>query len=333
MSDRDTCHAALRGGVVVIGRNEGERLRRCLTSVVGRGSPVVYVDSGSTDGSVGVAKDLGAHVVELDMSHPFTAARARNAGFEHLRKLAEETNIVQFVDGDCEVDASWLEVARRFLAENRQVAVVFGRRRERFPERSIYNRLCDLEWNIAAGEARSCGGDAMIRADALLEVGGYRPDLIAGEEPELCVRLRKQGWKIFCLDHPMTLHDADMTHFAQWWRRSVRAGYAFAQVSCLHGGAPEYQWVNERRRAWIWGAGIPAAILAAAAAFGPAALLLALVYPAQVARLYGLRKGYMPIPLAASVFHVLGRFPEAVGQIRSERDLRFGHFRTIIEYK
>ena len=173
----------------------------------------------------------------------------------------------------------------------------------------------------------------MIRAGALLEVGGYRPDLIAGEEPELCVRLRKQGWKIFCLDYPMTLHDADMTRFAQWWKRSVRAGYAFSQVSRLHGGAPEFQWVKERRRAWIWGAGIPAAILAATAAFGPQALLLALVYPAQIARLYGLRKRHMPIPLAASVFLVLGKFPEVVGQIKSERDLRLGISRNIIEYK
>ena len=40
-------------GIVTIGRNEGERLRRCLSSVVGRGMPVVYVDSDSTDGSNG----------------------------------------------------------------------------------------------------------------------------------------------------------------------------------------------------------------------------------------------------------------------------------------
>ena len=334
MSEIDTGHAAaLRCGVVVIGRNEGERLRRCLMSVIGTGSLVVYVDSRSTDGSIALAEDLGAHVVELDMSQPFTAARARNAGFEHLRKFAAGIDVVQFVDGDCEVEANWLAEARSFLANNPQVGVLFGRRRERFPEHSIYNRLCDLEWDVAAGETRSCGGDAMIRARALFEVGGYRPDLIAGEEPELCVRLRRQGWKVFCLDHPMTIHDADITRFSQWWKRTVRAGYAFSQISRLHGAAPEYQWVKESRRAWIWGAGLPAAILAVTAAFGPLALLLALVYPAQVARLYGLRKRSMPIPLAASVFHVLGRFPEAIGQIKSERDLRFGRVVHIIEYK
>ena len=330
----DTRHALpLRCGVVVIGRNEGERLRRCLTSVIGRGSEVVYVDSGSTDGSVAMAANLGAHIVELDRSHPFTAARARNAGFEFLLKVAEGIDIVQFVDGDCEVEANWLEEACRFLADSPRVGVTFGRRRERFPEHSIYNQLCDLEWDVASGETRSCGGDAMIRAGAFLEVGGYRPDLIAGEEPELCVRLRRRDWTVFCLDRPMTIHDADITHFAQWWKRTVRAGYAFSQVSRLHGAAPERQWVVESRRAWIWGAGIPSAILAATAAFGPLALLLALIYPAQVARLYWLRKRHMPIPLAASVFHVLGRFPETIGQVKSELDLCFGRVVKLIEYK
>ncbi len=65
-------------GVVIIGRNEGERFERCLRSLVGRASPIVYVDSGSTDNSVGFAEShasSGVHVVRLDMSTPFTAAR------------------------------------------------------------------------------------------------------------------------------------------------------------------------------------------------------------------------------------------------------------------
>ena len=53
-------------GVVAIGRNEGERLRCCLNSVVGRGLPVVYVDSSSTDSSVELARSMGVEVVELD---------------------------------------------------------------------------------------------------------------------------------------------------------------------------------------------------------------------------------------------------------------------------
>src|SRR5947207_307333 len=59
-------------GVVVIGRNEGDRLRTCLSAVAGRNLPVVYVDSGSTDGSVATARGLGADVVALDLTTPFT---------------------------------------------------------------------------------------------------------------------------------------------------------------------------------------------------------------------------------------------------------------------
>jgi hypothetical protein len=38
-------------GIVVIGRNEGDRLTRCLQSLQMENLPVIYVDSGSTDGS------------------------------------------------------------------------------------------------------------------------------------------------------------------------------------------------------------------------------------------------------------------------------------------
>jgi GT2 family glycosyltransferase len=320
-------------GAVVIGRNEGERLRRCIESLRGEVSQLVYVDSGSTDGSVDLAQRLGAHVIQLDLSQPFTAARARNMGFRHLFEGASCPEYVQFVDGDCEVEQGWITAARNYLISHPQVGVVFGRRRERFPENSIYNRLCDLEWDIPPGENASCGGDAMMRLETLRGVGGYRDDLIAGEEPELCVRLRQAGWKIICLPKPMTIHDAAITRFSQWWRRAVRAGYSFAHGKHIHGGAPEHHKVAETRRAWIWGIGIPAATLAAAPFLGPPALLLLLIYPAQVLRLYIKRKNTQPIPFAASFFHVLGRFPEAIGQLQFHRDLLTGRTGKLIEYK
>src|SRR4051812_21398157 len=177
-------------GAVVIGRNEGERLRRCLESVVGRVRQVVYVDSGSSDGSIALAVALGVEVLRLDLRQPFTAARARNAGFARLGDCGQELRYVQFVDGDCEVVGGWFEKARAFLEDHPEVAVVCGRRRERHPEHSVYNMLCDIEWDTPVGEAKACGGDALMRCDAFRQVNGYRPDLIAGEEPDLCVRLR-----------------------------------------------------------------------------------------------------------------------------------------------
>ena len=147
-------------GVVVIGRNEGVRLERCLRSLMQGVGKVVYVDSGSTDGSPQLARSLGVEVLALDMRVPFTAARARNEGFSALQRLLPSMQLVQFVDGDCEVDARWLATAQAFLDQHPEVAVVCGRRRERFPERSVYNLLCDLEWDTPIGEAKACGGDA-----------------------------------------------------------------------------------------------------------------------------------------------------------------------------
>ncbi|MGO9359220.1 MAG: glycosyltransferase family 2 protein, partial [Xanthobacteraceae bacterium] len=203
----------------MIGRNEGQRLERCLQSTAAA-SPVVYVDSGSKDGSREWARDFGAKVINLDLTRPFTAARARNAGFDSLEKLAPDCRYVQFIDGDCEMVGGWPADAISFLEAHPDVAAVAGRRRERFPDRSIYNWLCDCEWAGPAGETTAFGGDVMMRRAALEAVSGYRDDMIAGEEPELGVRLRAVGWKIWRLEREMTLHDAGMTRFAQWWRRS-----------------------------------------------------------------------------------------------------------------
>ncbi|MDB5171830.1 MAG: hypothetical protein JWN51_603, partial [Phycisphaerales bacterium] len=182
-------------GLIAIGRNEGERLRRCLASVVGRGLVVVYVDSASTDGSADLARAMGVEVVDLDMSLPFSAARARNAGFERLLRVSPDVRFVQFVDGDCEIVPGWIERAKQTLETHGDAAVVCGRRRERFPEQSLYNRVADIEWNTPVGEAKSCGGDAMMRVAAFTQAGGYDPSIVAGEEPELCQRLRARDWK------------------------------------------------------------------------------------------------------------------------------------------
>jgi Glycosyltransferases involved in cell wall biogenesis len=182
-------------GVVIIGRNEGERLTLCLESALKATQHVVYVDSGSSDDSVGNAKSLGALVVSLDLSLPFTAARARNIGWRTLLEQHPEIQYLQFVDGDCELCPEWIPVAREFLENNPEFAVTCGRRLERYPQRSIYNQLCDIEWNTPIGEALACGGDAMFTASSLVATNGYRDDVIAGEEPELCVRLRQQGKK------------------------------------------------------------------------------------------------------------------------------------------
>lgn len=319
-------------GAVVIGRNEGERLKRCLASLSAARS-VVYVDSGSTDGSPGWARQHGADVVELDLRVPFTAARARNCGFRRLQDLALQLDYVQFVDGDCELVDGWLHAAAALLDLRSDVAAVCGRRRERYPERSVYNWLCDREWEGSAGETSACGGDVMIRADALNAVGGYRDDMIAGEEPELCFRLRAAGWKIWRLDAEMTLHDAAMTRFRQWWKRILRSGYAFAYGAHLHGSSPERYWVRESRRAWIWGLGLPVACLTAGLLLGPWGWAAWLIYPLQLLRLTARNSGSLSERATVAFYHLLGRFPEALGEIKFTRDRLLRRRSVLIEYK
>lgn len=324
MSNLSTCHV----GLVAIGRNEGERLRACLESVVNQLVHVVYVDSGSADNSVALAKAMGVHVVELDMSVPFTAARARNAGWRALLQCAPDVEYVQFVDGDCAVAAGWLKAAQEFLDAKPAYAVVCGRRRERYPERSVYNRLCDNEWNTPIGDAKACGGDALLRLAALQQVSGYRAGLIAGEEPELCVRLRLAGWKIYRLGREMTLHDAAMTRFSQWWQRAVRGGYAFAEGAWLHGAAPERHWVKETARALCWGGVLPVMVVLLVLAVSPWSLLLLIAYPLQVARLSRNPGGW-----PRAFFLVLGKFAEACGALKFYKNLVLRRQRALIEYK
>lgn len=316
-----------RAGAVVIGRNEGARLIRCLAALKGRAAPIIYVDSGSEDGSVAAAEEAGAEVVLLDTDHPFTAARARNAGLAALLERPDPPDLVQFIDGDCEMRDCWMAQAQAFLEAHDDVAVVCGRRRERFPEASVYNRLTDHEWDTPVGQTRSCGGDALMRVAAVEAVGRYNPDLIAGEEPELCVRLRQAGWKIWRLDAEMTWHDAAMTRFGQWWKRTRRAGHAFAEGAALHGAAPERHNVAQTRRALIWGAGLPLIVLIGLF-ITPLALLLILLWPLKILRL--MRRG---IDGPRAFFLTLGNIPEALGVLEYGLKRLTGQKSRLIEYK
>lgn len=332
--------AASAIAAVVIGRNEGDRLLACLRSVRAQTDRVVYVDSGSTDGSCEAAAALGADVVPLDMAQPFTAARARNVGWRRALARWPDSAAIQFVDGDCELHADWLRVAAAVLAARPEVVAVCGRRRERHPEASVYNRLCDEEWATPVGEAKACGGDVLMRTAALVAAGGYRDGLIAGEEPELCVRLRAAGGRVQRIDAEMTLHDAAMHRFGQWWQRSRRAGHAFAEGAVLHGAPPERHWVRETRRIAMWGLGLPAVGLVGALAGWPLLVLAWLAYPVQWLRLawrLSAPAGTLPDTpgwrLRRAALLVIGKFAEAAGLLTYWWRRASGRAARLIEYK
>lgn len=323
-------------GIVAIGRNEGDRLRASLRAVVATGLPAVYVDSGSSDGSVPLARSLGVDVLELDAARAFSAARARNEGFERLLRVWPGTEIVQFVDGDCELFPGWLERGLAELETRPDVAAVCGRVRERNPEASVYNRLCQLEWQKTPGEIPACGGIFMVRVKAFVAAGGFRPDVIAAEDDELCLRLRRQGGLIVHLDADMAWHDVAMTRFVQWWQRARRAGHAYAQGAALHGRSPDRHFVRDCRRIWLWGLALPALALGLAWPTSGWSLALLAAYPLQVLRIRraGLRRGWPAedaLPYAA--FAVLSKFPGLQGMIEYRWRCWKGGSVRIIEHK
>ena len=316
-----------RVGVVAIGRNEGARLARCLASLPASRFPTAYVDSGSTDGSPDLAREAGAQVISLDMTIPFSAARGRNAGWRWLAANSRGIEFIQFVDGDCEIEDGWIQTALAFLDGNPPVAVVCGRRRERFPERSFYNKVCDEEWDTPIGPAAACGGDSLVRLSILNQIDGFDPALMAGEEPEMCSRIRALGHQVWRLDRPMTIHDAAMTRFRQWWLRAVRSGLGYAQAWQVSAKG-ERLYATELRRALFWAGAVPLAAVGLAGVLGPVFLLFApAVWAAQIARLsprLGLRK---------AALLTVGKGAELVGMAIWVRRRVFGGAQRVVDYK
>lgn len=320
-----------RTAAVVIGRNEGTRLERCLATLGPQITHLVYVDSGSTDQSVELATQMGAHVVRLDTSTPFTAARARNAGFEALMDIADP-EFVQFIDGDCGVEQGWIAAAQTMLASDPKLGLVTGWRSEIFPDRSVYNKICDWEWRRPAGKIAACGGDMMVRANAFDDAGGFDPRVIAAEDDEFCQRLAAAGWGLTRIPVEMTRHDADMTQFSQWWRRAERSGHGFAQVGDLHPG----YFRNERIRVIVFGGLLPVLALFGLLVSWKLLLLAALLYGASYARsVRGLERDGIERAVALRLAGLLSlsKLPNMIGFIRYYARKRLGRDMRLIEYK
>ncbi|MBZ0129772.1 MAG: glycosyltransferase [Rhodobacteraceae bacterium] len=316
---------------IVIGRNEGQRLHRCLTSLQGQVGQLIYVDSGSTDGSADLAAGLGARVIPLDPSRPFTAARGRQEGFQALA-ASGAPDFVQFVDGDCAVEPGWIAAGRAALVDDPKLGLVTGWRTEIAPGDSIYNALCDFEWHRPAGDIQTCGGDMMVRRTAFAVAGGFRADVIAAEDDEFCARLGQAGWKLRRLPVAMTRHDAAMSRFSEWWRRAIRSGHGFAQVGHLH----PHWFRAERRRVLAYGAVLPVLALAGLIWSGWLVVLVAGLYALSYGRtLQGLMQAGLPAANAAhqGLFLSLSKFPNLIGMALYHWRVMRGRAMQIIEYK
>jgi glycosyltransferase involved in cell wall biosynthesis len=232
--------------IVVIGRNEGDRLAVCFESIrkarkMPRLAELVYVDSHSADGSPALAASYGATVIKLGTGK-LTAARARNAGWQ-----VATAPLILFLDGDTILDPDFICRALPQFADE-SVAVIWGHRRELRPEASIYNRVLDLDWIAHPGDSDFCGGDSLMRREVLERTSGFNPELIAGEEPDLCRRIRGMGGRIVHVDIPMTGHDLAIHHMSQYWRRAVRTGHAYAEIATRYRDSGDPLWTRESHK-------------------------------------------------------------------------------------
>lgn len=330
--------ALRRIAAVVIGRNEGSRLGPSLSSVQAAGIPIVYADSASSDGSVAVAHGVDVPVVELSDNAPLSAGRGRNEGLAEALRRWPDTEFVMFLDGDCVLDRAFPSAAVETFAQHPECAIVTGHLAERAPEASIYNRLCAIEWRSPAGRIENMnalGGIMAVRVSAFREVNGFNLKAIAGEEPDLGVRVALAGHSIIKIDRQMATHDAEMTSFRQWWIRAVRGGHALAHRYASHGRTRFRDGRRELLSDLFWGLALPLTALTLLWPTRGFSLLLLGGYGvlySRVRRRYlrqGLGDGDAKLAsrfiLYSKFAHVVGIAKYAVGRLR-------GSYR-IIEYK
>jgi glycosyltransferase involved in cell wall biosynthesis len=331
-------HARPTISVVIIGRNEGVRLQRCIASVQQAHwhqlrHDICYVDSRSTDDSLALAQAQGVQTLLLPEG-PMCAARARNLGWQ-----AATGDYILFLDGDTELHPDFVGHALQALDDPRLCAA-WGHRRESNPLQSLYTRVLDLDWVYPPGISPYFGGDVLVRRSALAQVDGFDATLNAGEEPELCARLRAKGWQIVHLDVPMTRHDLAVRTFKAYARRCYRSGIAYAEVTHRMRGLGDALWQHEARRDLVHGllyVAAPALLLLAFLSHVLVGFLLCLLGLAVLLRsawhCRSKADGNALLALQYAVHSHLQKIPALFGQLAWKRAHARSQRLALVDYK
>lgn len=327
--------AGERLGVVVIGRNEAPRLARALAALHGQPGSVVYVDSGSSDGSPEIAQRAGIRVVPLTEG-PYSAAKGRTAGVDRLSAEIPNLRYIQFIDGDCAIADGWLAEGVAFLDAHPDAAAVVGRLREENAGSSMLIRLVEVEWDLPEGETDVIGGISLMRLDALQRAGGWRSDLVAGEELDLSSRLRASGYTLHRLARDMCRHDIGITRLSEFWKRSVRTGHSYAQLAALHHATGPRRWLRRTIGHVFYGLLLPLVGVIALVVYWPAALIVLTIYGLLVVRmgLWRLRRNDpLPVALSYAVLTTVCKVAAGLGVLKFLKSSLTGRRSSLIEYK
>jgi GT2 family glycosyltransferase len=217
--ESDSCE--VEGTVIVTGRNVQNTLRACLSSIrnleFSDRLHVIYVDGGSTDQSVQIAREFDN--VEILTEQSGTPAGGRNAGLAKARG-----EICAFTDADCRVSSQWLERARTRLQDpaiggvgGPLLPVTLG---------SLESRLVYYGYSSPLGsagsiqaavyenvrDARSLSlGNAIFKRDLLMQLGGFDTSLRFCEDYDLGARIRAAGQRTVYDPAVVVFHEYDKT--------------------------------------------------------------------------------------------------------------------------
>ena len=184
---------------IIIGKNEGWRLQKCLQSIscmveqdAIANYEIIYVDSQSTDNSIGLAKPYGAKVFLI--TGECNAAIARNIGAKEAMG-----DILFFIDGDMELFSGFLP----------KVLTQDGRLEYPFISGIFNDVVHDLDWNylhtsrrhkLQEGDADSVetttGGLFLIEHSLWDKVGGMDTRFKRSQDYDLGLRLSQMGYSL-----------------------------------------------------------------------------------------------------------------------------------------
>ena len=201
-------------------RNDAARLRRCLRSIMRSGSPVATVemivaDNGSTDGSIAVAREEGAIVLDLP-----------NVRVGELRNRAAaiaRADVLAFVDADNEIAPEWVPACLESLA--RGAAAVGAPYVPPTPGtwvQCLYDRLRRHPTSTEPVEWLGSGNIA-LRRTAFDAAGGFDTTLETCEDVDLCRKLRARGYVLLADRRLRNIHHGDPrtlreVFFGELWR-------------------------------------------------------------------------------------------------------------------
>ena len=196
--------------IIVIGRNEAQRIEKCLRSVFAslpsrEDCEVIYVDSASEDDTVAIASRFPIRILQLRNSWKLSPSAGRYIGYQHARG-----KYLLFVDGDSLLFKRWLINACAFLDNNPTCGGVAGIMHQAYLSRkgnciAVAKNYFSQRPSEPVRQAVSLSGIAMYRRDAMEKAGTFNPFLTTGEECELALRIQDAGYSLARIYEPMCI--------------------------------------------------------------------------------------------------------------------------------